>query len=489
MKAEYFAPKPIDLLESNRNLGYTIEEAIADLVDNSISAYCSEVFIDCKWHNGNPYLAILDNGQGMDEGTLIESFRLGSNIPESNRSENDLGRFGMGMKTASLSQSRSLIVISKAVNHAIVGRTLDLEFVKDNGWHLKKGDYKSVIEDYDLNKKESGTILYWSRWDRAPDREDYFNEIAQRLLQYLGVVFNKFISDKSLHITINGFNVKAISPIPSGSQVFDESRNGPSGSLLNGYLLKHPLKWDTSIDYEGSFNSYNLFRGIDAQQGIYIYRCKRLLTPYGGWLGIEKIRTSSRLARVEMEYPNSADELWSLDITKTKATIPPEFREQIKRLTKATRVNSVTKISKGRNSVLKEVPKEKGRIWLTKENKDLMCYIFQPNINHHLFQNMIDQKKISKNDLDTIFSLLSENLPVSEIVNLNDDNSSKITRMNYVKKLKPHEKEMAVLVFKSFRTEGKSHDEAINTLLNCEPYCYHKEVIIELIKKSFRDEI
>ena len=136
MKAEYFAPEPIDLLESNRNLGYTIEEAIADLIDNSISAECSEVNIECRWNNGTPYLAIADNGHGMDEDTLINSFKLGSNIPESNRKKNDLGRFGMGMKTASLSQSRSLIVISKDINHTVSGRTLDLEFVKDNGWYL-----------------------------------------------------------------------------------------------------------------------------------------------------------------------------------------------------------------------------------------------------------------------------------------------------------------------------------------------------------------
>lgn len=484
MKAEYFAPEPIDLLESNRNLGYTIEEAIADLIDNSISAQCTNVDIDLKWNDGKPSLAIIDNGHGMNESTLVDSFKLGSNIPESQRSENDLGRFGMGMKTASLSQSRGLMVISKAINSDIVGRSLDLEFVKVNGWYLKKEDYSKIIQKYDIENRNTGTILYWSNWDRAPEEERHFNEIAQRLLKYLGVVFNKFISDNSLDISINGFSVKPISPIPKDSEIFEESLNGPSGSILNGYLLKHPLKWDTSINYEAYFNSYNLFRGIDAQQGIYIYRCKRLLTPYGGWLGLEKIRTSSRLARVEMEYPNSADELWSLDITKTKATIPVEFREQIKRLTKATRINSVTKISRGRQSQLKEVPKEKGRVWLTKENKELMCYVFEPNINHHLFQQLIELGKIKENDLQSIFSLLSNNLPVSEIVNLNDDNSSKITRMNYVRKLKPYEKELAVIIFNKFRTDGKNHDEAINMLLNCEPYCHHKDAVIELIKKS-----
>ena len=122
MKAEYFAPEPINLLESNRNLGYTIEEALADLIDNSISANCSEVNIECSWNRGKPYLAIIDNGHGMEEGTLIESFKLGSNIPESNRAEHDLGRFGMGMKTASLSQSRSLVVISKSESSVLIPR-------------------------------------------------------------------------------------------------------------------------------------------------------------------------------------------------------------------------------------------------------------------------------------------------------------------------------------------------------------------------------
>ena len=70
-----------------------------------------------------------------------------------------------------------------------------------------------------------------------------------------------------------------------------------------------------------------------------------------------------------------------LILQRLKLLFPLNLERQIKKITKATRINSVTKISKGRNSVLKEVPKEKGRVWLTKENKELMCFVFEPNIN------------------------------------------------------------------------------------------------------------
>lgn len=484
MKAEYFAPEPTDLLESNRNLGYSFEEAIADLIDNSITADSKNIFIECRFNKGEPFLSILDDGIGMDEMELVKSFKLGSNIPESQRSTNDLGRFGMGMKTASLSQSRCLHVVSKASDRYANGRSLDLDFIRENGWYLKKNDFARIIGKYNLDSYKSGTLIYWAKWDRAPKKEYLFNSLAKKLRDYLGLCFNKFISRGSLSITVNEVSVKAISPIPLDSEHYSGPRHGPSGSELNGYLLKHPLKWDNNIDYTTSFNSYNLFNGIDAHQGIYIYRCNRLLTPYGGWLGLIKPLTATKLARVEIEYPNSADELWSLDITKTKARIPEEFQEEIKRLIKATRVQSLTKIGRGKRNIRIKTPERTGRVWLSSENKELMCYVFQPNINHHVFQQMIKENRISEKDLKYIFKLIANNLPVSEIVNMNDDDSFKVSRMNYIKELESYEKDLVTVIYNKFRSEGKSHTEALEILFQCEPYCYHKDRISELIQKT-----
>src|SRR5688572_14052243 len=101
--AEDFSPDPLALLESNRNLGYSIEEAVADLIDNSITAKATTIKFHLDWNDGLPVFRLYDNGLGMSEEKLISSFKLGS---LEQRNPNDLGRFGFGMKTASLSQAR-----------------------------------------------------------------------------------------------------------------------------------------------------------------------------------------------------------------------------------------------------------------------------------------------------------------------------------------------------------------------------------------------
>ena len=147
LEAEDFTPDPISLLESNRNLGYAIDEAISDLIDNSISAGATEVSYEMHWNSGKPYFLLKDNGSGMsnENNELINSFRLGSKNPLEERDINDLGRFGFGMKTASLSQARSLSVITKKEQYSIIARSLDLDFIaRNNKWKLKKIDNKDI---------------------------------------------------------------------------------------------------------------------------------------------------------------------------------------------------------------------------------------------------------------------------------------------------------------------------------------------------------
>ena len=134
--AEDFSPNPIAILESNRSLGYSIEEAVADLIDNSITAEATIITITLDWNNGNPIFKLIDNGHGMSKSKLIDSFKLGS---LEQRNANDLGRFGFGMKTASLSQAKELIVISKPRDGIACIRSLDLNFISKlkNKWNLK----------------------------------------------------------------------------------------------------------------------------------------------------------------------------------------------------------------------------------------------------------------------------------------------------------------------------------------------------------------
>lgn len=101
------------LMISMRSMGYTFEAAIADIIDNSISAEASKIIIKFPVDPADCYIAICDNGAGMDSIELFDAMKYGSNIKGYVRDEKDLGRFGLGLKAASLSQCRKLTVISK----------------------------------------------------------------------------------------------------------------------------------------------------------------------------------------------------------------------------------------------------------------------------------------------------------------------------------------------------------------------------------------
>jgi len=124
-------PDPASLIESMRDIGYSMETAVADLIDNSITAGASNIDIRFSWNDGDPWLAIVDDGYGMDSDELTNAMRLGSKNPLEERDKEDLGRYGLGLKTASFSQCRKLTVISK-VGESIEGREWNLNSQQDS---------------------------------------------------------------------------------------------------------------------------------------------------------------------------------------------------------------------------------------------------------------------------------------------------------------------------------------------------------------------
>lgn len=481
--AEDFSPDPLALLESNRNLGYSIEEAVADLIDNSITAGATNITINLDWNDGNPIFKLYDNGKGMNEAKLIESFKLGS---LEQRNPKDLGRFGFGMKTASLSQARELIVITKKKEAGVFLRSLDLDFIKKNGnkWNLKycdRDEFKKEIQE--LNKVSQGTIICWKNWDRVPEDNEDFASLISQISNYASVCFHRFI-EKGLKIFSHDELLNPINPIPKDSQKYSEVplKNNSSSKQI-AYVLKHPKFWDQEYDSLPLINSYKLFNGFVSQQGIYIYRCERLLNPYGGWLGVIKTINSSKLARVTIDYPNSADKLWSLDITKTNATIPFKFKKEIEKLIQNAKLESVSKITRGVAAIKNKIKTfyDSSLIWEEKEDYDLRCYKYSPNIEHPIFQNLIESKKIEKKILKMIFGLVSENLPVATIIENNDNDSGKHDRMTRAEELTSEELAFAKSIYEKIKIDKNKH-EALTFILKCEPFCYHQEQIKKYLK-------
>ena len=160
-------PSASSLSESMRDLGYSLATAVADIIDNSVTAGATEVDVYCDLTCEKPTLVIIDNGSGMTEDELLLAMKHGSANPKQAREPNDLGRFGLGLKTASFSQCRNLTVVS-SINSIVCGAEWDLDHVsKRDEWSL------SILDEEDIKKipyldqlGETGTAVVWTKLDR-----------------------------------------------------------------------------------------------------------------------------------------------------------------------------------------------------------------------------------------------------------------------------------------------------------------------------------
>ena len=169
---EIVDPSPSAMIECLRAVGYSLATAIADLVDNSISAEARNVWIDFEWDGGKSFVSIADDGHGMDSAELVVALTLGSKSPLEARDSKDLGRFGLGLKTASFSQCRRMVVRSRRRDAGWSAGIWDLDYVSKWGeWRLLRECIES--EEQHFNEIESlshGTIVLWSKLDRIVDR-------------------------------------------------------------------------------------------------------------------------------------------------------------------------------------------------------------------------------------------------------------------------------------------------------------------------------
>lgn len=343
-------PRAGAMLESLRGLGYTTAAALADIVDNSISAGATAVRIDFNWNSASSRVTVLDNGWGMEDSELESAMRLGDRSPLEKRDRADLGRFGMGLKTASFSQCRRLTVAS--VKNGITScLRWDLDALaasKDGGWHLFEGPSQGS-ESYiaPINQMESGTIVLWEILDRIVTDGyvvDDFNDLIDRVEQHFAMVFHRLIQgpNAKLKILLNGKPVAPWDPFMIGhaAKTWDSpiaSTVMQSGTVeVKCHVLPHRDKL-SNAEFEAGGGP----EGWTAQQGIYVYRNERLLVA-GGWLGLGQGRAwnreeAYRLARICLDIPNTADAEWKIDIRKSTARPPVSLRPWLTKLAEDTR--------------------------------------------------------------------------------------------------------------------------------------------------------
>lgn len=375
MKSISLPPYAPTLIESTRAIGYTLEAAIADIVDNSISAGATSADI-YFFPIGDSYIAILDDGDGMTAEELELAMRYGSQNPNEKRAANDLGRFGLGLKTASLSQCRTLTVVSKQGNR-IEGRRWDIDHVaKEHDWSLLVLDTAEEFADIprieELKKLKSGTLVVWQNLDRLMVGEiDFSRSMSKKMddvRSHLSLVFHRYISGepglKRMIIRMNNAPVKPATPFLTNhhTQVMDDEVLGIKGAkvVVTPYILPHFSS--LSADELSALGGKD---GLRKRQGFYVYRNKRLLI-WGTWFRMIPQDELSKLARVRVDIPNELDNLWTLDIKKSKAMPPEEVRNNldsvIKRLAQLSRNTSVVRGKReARDGIVHIWERSKGR--------------------------------------------------------------------------------------------------------------------------------
>ncbi|MBF0185834.1 MAG: ATP-binding protein [Magnetococcales bacterium] len=405
------------LMESLRAVGYTTPAAIADLVDNSITAKAKAVSIRFTG-GGAAFVAIIDDGEGMSDKELVSAMRFGSRDPRESRSDGDLGRFGLGMKTASLSQCRRMTVVSLRGGELAI-RAWDLDECESRRtWWLERPAPTNVLPEIlaTLKAQRHGTAVVWEKLDRlysidstSPLRQ---LELAMEgVADHLAMVFHRFLSGEMagpFTIDVNGRALPVLDPFqgnhPRGQSLHTETFSiGGHNVVVTPYVLPFPSRMTMAeMDKVGGRES------LKTAHGFYIYRGGRLMVP-GGWYRIVPADELVRLARIKVDVPVELDHLWKVDVRKTMAEPPIDLRPNLKRI-----VGAVTTRSK---AVYKHrgVPVETDMVSLW-ERHELRggAVTWRINRSHPVLQAAL-RGASSALYIEQIYRLLENSVPVHDI--------------------------------------------------------------------------
>lgn len=340
-------PSAKRFINSLRNMGYNFSQAVADLVDNSIEADATQVAIDIEFDGDDSWVRIADNGRGMKPKELQEAMRYGS---ERDYDSNDLGRFGLGLKTASMSQCRRLSVASRSnpTRMGVVAYLWDLDHVeRTNRWEILPIERNGLGPTIRQPLKDStGTVVLWQRLDRIlDDHEHPYGEAARKRLSqecrelelYLGMIFHRFLTGevrgKRLKLRLNGNDIRPwdpfcrtetktrrLQPIPIAVQHEKKSCE----VLLEPYILPH----QDDFSSPAAFRDASGLAGWNQQQGFYIYRAGRMIQS-GGWSSLHARDEHLKLARVALSFPPSLDEVFKINVAKMSVQLPAQIRYMV----------------------------------------------------------------------------------------------------------------------------------------------------------------
>ncbi|WP_042149710.1 ATP-binding protein [Paucisalibacillus sp. EB02] len=463
MKTQEVQPNVANFVKSLRDIGYTFEVAVADVLDNSITAKANNVKIFCI---PSPSLsfALLDDGNGMTNGELVDAMRLATNDPDSSRESDDLGKFGLGLKTASFSQCTKLTVLSKK-NEVISIKQWDLKYISEsNRWFLITPTIKECENNplyKELKKQDSGTLVIWNGIDTFT--KDDISEKLDTLRDHLSLVFHRFLEGvvpgkKALNIYVNNIQLKPFNPfnpkhIATQQLLQEKIRYRDSEINIQPFILPHHSKLS-----QLEFEKYATKDGYTKSQGFYLYRAHRLLI-YGTWWGMHRMKDAHKLVRIRIDIPNNQDQAWGIDIKKSTANPVSEIKSDLKRIIQQVTVKGSRPYT-GRGRKIED--RTTTRFWELKANNDKIQFTI--NRNHPIIRELeegLDEGK--KRLLNVTLMGLESYLPLDAIVAQLNSNPLKVNQESLL-----NENDIKTLV-DSWRSKGVSED-FIKELLRTELY-------------------
>ena len=476
------------MIEALRGLGYSTATALADLIDNSITAGAGNVDLTFVWKGSGSYITIQDDGNGMDEAELDRAMRLGQQSPLDARERNDLGRFGLGLKTASFSQCRRLTVASKK-SGAVGCLRWDLDVLAasaDDGWHLIEGPADASPRLLDpLQTTPRGTLVLWENLDRVVttgSSEQNFLDLLDVVERHLAMVFHRYLGGQRqrLRITINGRMVTPWDPFLVNHSA---TWSSPPVSLAPGIRVRcHVLPHKDRLDP----SQHDLAGGPDgwtAQQGFYVYRNERLLVA-GSWLSLGRGRSwtkeeAHRLARIRLDIPNSADADWKIDIRKSTARPPVVVRQDLTHLMEDT-CRRARRVFAHRGRLVGPAGSrpEVVQAWRADHLNDGMRY--RVDLSHPAVKAVLDSAGTLAPQVRAMIRVLEETVPVQRIW-LDTAEGRETPRTGFAGTPPADVKAIAeVLLLDLICRQGLSPELAREQLLHTEPFHDYPDLITAL---------
>lgn len=487
-------PKAKYLMGSMRHMGYSFADAIADVMDNSVSASSTTIRLLFPSNAENIFVGILDDGNGMSKQELLRAMCYGSQANEKERSENDLGRFGLGMKSASLSQCRKMTVISKKDGETSAYRW-DYDEITSQGqrgdWAVLELNTNEIEQQYcyrELASLEHGTLVLWEEFDvlyKSSGGRIYeaLTRNRNHLLDHLSLVYHRFLSEDGLKIYINYEELKPLDP-------FLVNRSDCSWGTI-----RQPITDSNGKEHFVEITPYKLpfvtemtdaeqhmIGGADKMskmQGYFIYRGRRLIR-YGTWFGTPRHEVS-KYARVKVDIPNCMDDIWKVDVMKRNAEIPTELAKLLEK-TIGSLIAKSTRQTKFRGRKVTSEAEKQVYVWDRIESRQ-DYYSYKINRNNCFIQSVLDQLDDSqKTVVELMLQQIENNIPIHQMHLDHDDNH--IDRsLNEDDKLNDLY-EQATMAIDWQVHKGCSLIQAIATVMTCEQFRNNKD-LDKLINKKY----